>query len=253
MLRGAHHAENIRLSGARLDQAALAAAYAAENWAEVDRLVSDDVVRRHAACGTPAQVKARLEEYRAIGLDEVIIGGVDDAPSIAAALAAARGDTTMKFSISLPTCFEGVMYPIPFVEPGDFVRMAKLCERLGYHSVWGNDHITTQHYVRELFPGKPPNFYELLTVLSFCAAATTTLKVGTAVAVPPMRDPFWLAKQAATIDQLSDGRLILGAGRRRLSRGIRRLGAPARAHRPARRDARRGHRADAAAVHRARG
>ena len=91
VLRGAHHAENIRLSGARLDQAALAAAYAAENWPEVDRLVSDDVVRRHAACGTPAQVKARLEEYRAFGLDEVIIGGADDAPSITAALAAAQG------------------------------------------------------------------------------------------------------------------------------------------------------------------
>jgi 5,10-methylenetetrahydromethanopterin reductase len=88
VLRGAHHAENIRLSGARLDQAALAAAYAAENWAEVDRLVSDDVVRRHAACGTPDQVRAKLEEYRAIGLDEVVIGGMDDAPSIAAALAA---------------------------------------------------------------------------------------------------------------------------------------------------------------------
>ena len=91
VLRGTHHAENIRLSGAQLDQAALGAAYAAENWSEVDRLVSDDVVRRHAACGTPAQVRARLEEYRAIGLDEVILGGMDDAPSIAAALAAARG------------------------------------------------------------------------------------------------------------------------------------------------------------------
>lgn len=90
VLRGAHHAENIRLSGAKLDQAALATAYAAENWAEVDRLVSDDVVRRHAACGTPDQVRAKLEEYRAIGLDEVVIGGMDDAPSIAAALAAVR-------------------------------------------------------------------------------------------------------------------------------------------------------------------
>ena len=118
----------------------------------------------------------------------------------------------MKFSISLPTGFEGVMYPIPFVDPADFVRLATLCERLGYHSVWGNDHITTQDYVRGLFPGTPPNFYELLTVLSFCAAATTTLKVGTAVAVLPMRDPFWLAKQAATIDQMSGGRLILGVG-----------------------------------------
>jgi len=89
VLRGAHHAENIRLGGASLDQPALAAAYAAENWSEVDRLVSDDVVRRHAACGTPGEVKARLEEYRAFGLDEVIIGGMDDASSIAQSLKAA--------------------------------------------------------------------------------------------------------------------------------------------------------------------
>ena len=40
---------------------------------------------------TPAQVRAKLEEYRAIGLDEVVIGGADDAASIAAALKAARG------------------------------------------------------------------------------------------------------------------------------------------------------------------
>src|SRR5260221_12377343 len=118
----------------------------------------------------------------------------------------------MKFSISLPTGFEGVIYPIPFVDPSDFVRMAKLCETLGYHSVWGNDHIQSQGYVRALYPDKSPNFYELLTVLSFCAAATTTLEVGTALAVQPMRDPFWLAKTSATIDQLSNGRLTLALG-----------------------------------------
>jgi 5,10-methylenetetrahydromethanopterin reductase len=88
VLRGAHHAENIRLGGAVLDQQALAAAYAAENWSEVDRLVSDDVVRRHTACGTPQQVRDKLEEYRAIGVDEIVLGGLDDAKSIAAALEA---------------------------------------------------------------------------------------------------------------------------------------------------------------------
>lgn len=118
----------------------------------------------------------------------------------------------MKFSICLPTGFEGVMYPIPFVQPGDFVRLAQLCERLGYDSVWGNDHITSQHYVRALHPEQAPNFYELMTVLSFCAAATTRIRVGTALAVLPMRDPFWLAKQAATLDQMSDGRLVLALG-----------------------------------------
>src|SRR5262249_57432852 len=55
VLRGAHHAENIRLGGATLDQAALGAAYAAENWAEGARLVSDDVVRRPVACSKPAR------------------------------------------------------------------------------------------------------------------------------------------------------------------------------------------------------
>ena len=91
VLRGAHHAENIRLGGANLDQQALAVAYATENWSEVDRLVSDDVVRRHAACGTPEQVRAKLDEYRAIGLDEVVMGGLDDATSIAAVLKAVNG------------------------------------------------------------------------------------------------------------------------------------------------------------------
>jgi 5,10-methylenetetrahydromethanopterin reductase len=90
VLRGAHHAENVRLGGASLDQQALAAAYAAENWSEVDRLVSDDVVRRHTACGTPQQVRDKLEEYRAIGLDEVVLGGLDDAASIATTLEAIR-------------------------------------------------------------------------------------------------------------------------------------------------------------------
>ena len=50
-----------------------------------------DVVRRHAACGTPQEVRARLDEYRAIGLDEVVLGGLDDAASIAATLKAING------------------------------------------------------------------------------------------------------------------------------------------------------------------
>ena len=91
VLRGAHHAENIRLGGASLDQQALAAAYAAENWSEVDRLVSDDVVRRHTPAARRQQVRDKLDEYRAIGLDEVVLGGMDDAASIAATLAGDQG------------------------------------------------------------------------------------------------------------------------------------------------------------------
>jgi probable F420-dependent oxidoreductase len=118
----------------------------------------------------------------------------------------------MKFSVCLATGFEGVMYPIPFVRPQDFVRQAKRCENLGYHSVWGNDHVTTQNYVRELHPGTPPSFYEPTIVLAAISAVTTTLKLGTALTVLPMRDPVYLAKQALTLDQISGGRFIMAVG-----------------------------------------
>ncbi|MBN9581050.1 MAG: TIGR03619 family F420-dependent LLM class oxidoreductase [Afipia sp.] len=118
----------------------------------------------------------------------------------------------MKFSVCLSTGFEGVMYPVPFAGPEDFIRQGQLYERLGYHSVWGNDHITTQNYVRDLFPGKPPNFYEPLVVLAAIGATTKTLKLGTALCVLPMRDPVYLAKQAITLDQMSNGRFIMAVG-----------------------------------------
>lgn len=118
----------------------------------------------------------------------------------------------MKFSICLSTGFEGVMYPIPFTKPEEFIEQAKLCERLGYDSVWGNDHVTTQHYVRESFPGQMPNFYEPLIVLGMCAQATTKLRVGTALLVMPMREPVYLAKQVITLDQMTNGRFMMAVG-----------------------------------------
>jgi 5,10-methylenetetrahydromethanopterin reductase len=49
------------------------------------------VVRRHAACGTPQEIRAKLDEYRAFGLDEVVLGGLDDASAIASTLKAING------------------------------------------------------------------------------------------------------------------------------------------------------------------
>lgn len=118
----------------------------------------------------------------------------------------------MKFSVCLSTGFEGVMYPVPFASPEQFIEQSQLCERLGYDSVWGNDHVTTQDYVRDLFPGKPPNFYEPLITLAAIAGATTRIKLGTALLVLPMREPVYLAKQALTLDHMSNGRFILGLG-----------------------------------------
>ncbi|MBI1848524.1 MAG: TIGR03619 family F420-dependent LLM class oxidoreductase [Candidatus Rokubacteria bacterium] len=117
----------------------------------------------------------------------------------------------LRFGVHIPTCIEGMMYPVPFAAPADILPTALLCERLGYDSVWGNDHMTTQRYVQREFD-RPPNFYEPLITFAYVAARTTTLRVATGIIVLPMRTMPVLAKQVATLDQLSGGRVILGVG-----------------------------------------
>ena len=107
---------------------------------------------------------------------------------------------------------EGLTYPIPFSEPETIIRIAQAAEKFGYNSVWGNDHMTTQNYVRAEFP-VPPRFWEPLMVYAFVLSNTTTLKVGTGVLVLPMRrDIVVTAKQIATLDHFGKGRLEIGVG-----------------------------------------
>jgi 5,10-methylenetetrahydromethanopterin reductase len=79
VLRGQHHARNLALAGTRLDQAALADAFAAEDWSEVDRLVNEQVMDHHTASGTAEQTRAALRAYAAVGLDEIVLAGVGGA------------------------------------------------------------------------------------------------------------------------------------------------------------------------------
>jgi probable F420-dependent oxidoreductase len=118
----------------------------------------------------------------------------------------------MIVSVGLPTCMEGMMYPIPFANVDEVVEIAKHAEALGYDSVWGNDHMTTQRYVRAEYP-EPPNYWEPLITYAYIAAQTTTLRMGTGILVTPMRrDIVVVAKQIATLDHLSKGRFYLGVG-----------------------------------------
>ena len=117
----------------------------------------------------------------------------------------------MRFSVQLPTCTEGLVNPVPFATPADFIRLAQAAERLGYDAVWGNDHITPAPYVRTKW-ADPPNFYEALVTLATVGAQTERIRLGTAVLVLPLRDPVLLAKQVATLDQFTGGRVILGVG-----------------------------------------
>ena len=118
----------------------------------------------------------------------------------------------MRVSAGLPTGMEGLTYPIPFSDPENVIRIAVSAEKFGYDSVWGNDHMTTQHYVREEFP-VPPRFWEPLMVYSYLASITTRLRFGTGILVTPMRrDIVATAKQICTLDHFSGGRFELGVG-----------------------------------------
>ena len=90
ILRGQHHAQNLQLAGTELDQTTLATAYAEEDWTTVDRMMTDDVLSRHTASGTPDQVRAALAAYGAVGLDEIVTYGIRDRQEMADVLAVVR-------------------------------------------------------------------------------------------------------------------------------------------------------------------
>jgi len=119
---------------------------------------------------------------------------------------------SVRISAGLPTGMEGLTYPIPFSDPETIIRIAQAAEKFGYDSVWGNDHMTTQNYVRAEFP-VPPRFWEPLMVYAFVLSNTKTLKVGTGILVLPMRrDIVVTAKQITTLDHFGKGRLEIGVG-----------------------------------------
>jgi 5,10-methylenetetrahydromethanopterin reductase len=92
LLRGAHHKANLDMGGSVLDQVALNAAVVAEDWVTAEALITGDIVRRHAAVGTPGEVRARFAEYHSAGLDEIVTAGARDGTQVAAVLDAARSN-----------------------------------------------------------------------------------------------------------------------------------------------------------------
>lgn len=115
------------------------------------------------------------------------------------------------FGLGISTGAEGLMYPIPYADAREIVEISVLAEKLGFDSVWGNDHITTQQYVVDEFHMQPRYYAPLLT-LAAIAEHTTTLKLATALLVIPFRNPAVVAKELATLDALSKGRVLVGVG-----------------------------------------
>jgi probable F420-dependent oxidoreductase len=102
-------------------------------------------------------------------------------------------------------------------------RTAVLAEELGYADVWVSDHLAVPTGA-----AYPPSAYvfEPLTTMSWIAAHTKRVGIGTTVLVLPMRHPLNVAKSVATIDQFSGGRVILGVAAGWLEAEFDALGIP---------------------------
>jgi probable F420-dependent oxidoreductase len=101
------------------------------------------------------------------------------------------------------------------------LTFARRMEALGYDSLWASDHVVIPHRIASRYPYSPTGkfplapevpFLEPLTTLALVAGVTERVQLGTSILVLPHRNPVLAAKMAATIDHLSEGRLVLGVG-----------------------------------------
>jgi probable F420-dependent oxidoreductase len=107
-------------------------------------------------------------------------------------------------------------------------------ERLGFATIWAPEHVVLlEEYASKYpyssgpFPG-PANLpiADPFTILAYVAASTSTIRLGTGICLVPEHNPLILAKTAATLDRLSGGRFILGAGVGWLAEEFAALGVP---------------------------
>ena len=101
-------------------------------------------------------------------------------------------------------------------------RHARQAEDMGLSDVWVSEHIIVP---RAQFP-RSPLFYDPVLTLTWVAAVTERVRLGTSVLVLPMRHPLPLAKELSTLHNLSGGRLILGVGVGWLEPEFAALGVP---------------------------
>jgi probable F420-dependent oxidoreductase len=123
----------------------------------------------------------------------------------------------LRFGVTIPNNW-GI------ADPGQVLAMGPLAEALGYDSVWVMDHLLNSGYIRERLDGRP--YYHPMATLSYLSATTKRVSLGTSVLVLPYHNPVELAKYAATLDQMSGGRVILGVGAGAMTEEFDALGVP---------------------------
>ena len=109
----------------------------------------------------------------------------------------------------------------PFGRPEGLTHLARTAEDVGVESLWTVEHVAVPKGYESAYPyskdGKMPGPEESpipdpLVWLSYVAAVTEKIQLCTGVLILPQRHPFYVAKETATLDQLSNGRVQLGVG-----------------------------------------
>jgi probable F420-dependent oxidoreductase len=122
-----------------------------------------------------------------------------------------------------------------FATPEGARAIATAAESAGFESIWTVEHVLVPRGYESEYPydksGKMPggettNFPDPLVWLSFVAACTSTIKLATGILIVPQRNPGVLAKEVATLDTLSGGRMVLGVGVGWLEEEFDALGVP---------------------------
>jgi probable F420-dependent oxidoreductase len=123
----------------------------------------------------------------------------------------------------------------PYVQPDGAVALARAAEAAGFDSLWTVEHVLVPVGYESEYPydpsGKMPGgndspIPDPLIWLAYLAQATSTIKLGTGVLIVPQRNPGVLAKELATLDMLSKGRMLCGVGSGWLEEEFDALGVP---------------------------
>jgi probable F420-dependent oxidoreductase len=107
----------------------------------------------------------------------------------------------MKFGVVLPNYGKGASRE-------NILATIQAAEELGFHSVWLTDHIA----LPEEQVGRFANLYESTTTMAFLAGNSKRIRLGISTLVLPQRNPLEIAKKIATLDALSNGRVMLSVG-----------------------------------------
>ena len=103
----------------------------------------------------------------------------------------------------------------------DYIRFAQKAEELGYNSIWVGDHIVVPEKIEAAYPYTPDGsvgfdrrtpWPDPFALLAGIGGATEKIMLGTSVVIVPYRNPLHVAKAVATVDLISNGRCLFGAG-----------------------------------------